>query len=188
MREFRLYSFVNFYLNSISQGIQTAHAVHEMFMKYNPLYGGVSAEASRLYEWAKNHKTIIVLNGGMNSDIVSKKMFFETEGKKLTFPTPFAHFQEDEQSLGGVITCVAAVISNDIYEAVSYDKAAVLVTSDVERAKLGDNEPLSSGGSLMHYDTSAYFYVVDGVVLNRYRRDTAEWLLISMLKSCSLAR
>jgi hypothetical protein len=124
----------------------------------------------------------------MNSDIISKKMFFEGEGKKLTIPTPFTHFQEDEQSLGGLITCVVAVISNDIYDAVSYDKAAVLVTEE-NRPKLGDNVELSTPGSwLMRYDTEAYFYLKDGVVLNRYCKGTAEWMLISILKSCSLAR
>ena len=57
----RAYFFGNLYMSSIQQGIQAAHAVADMFIKYSnenePNY-------HPLREWATDHKTMILLNAG----------------------------------------------------------------------------------------------------------------------------
>jgi len=56
----RAYYWGNMYLSSIQQGIQALHCTSEMFLKYLPH----TERAGPLYDWAKNHKTSILLNGG----------------------------------------------------------------------------------------------------------------------------
>jgi hypothetical protein len=99
----RLYTFTNFYLSSIQQGIQTAHVVSELSIKAHPLYT----------EWAKDHKTIIVLNGGNSKSLqdVYSKLTRLVETKY-----PIAKFNEDEQSLNEAFTCVGIVVPAKIYE------------------------------------------------------------------------
>ncbi len=53
----KLYSFVNRYLIPIQKGIQTAHMVSEMFQE--------NENNKLLLDWAQNHKTIIMLDGGL---------------------------------------------------------------------------------------------------------------------------
>ena len=56
----RLYSFQNFYFAGIHAGIQTAHSVGEMAANYD----ASTSQGKMFLDWAKNHKTIIVKNGG----------------------------------------------------------------------------------------------------------------------------
>jgi len=112
----RLYSFVNMYLSGKQQGIQTAHVVSEMAMAEQ------TTKVSTIFnEWAKNHKTIIMLNGGncaslegiydhiwefVNSDV------FERHDCNI----PMSVFYEDEQSLNGAPTAVGVVLPEWLYD------------------------------------------------------------------------
>lgn len=111
--ELRLYSFVNFYLSSIQQGIQTGHAAVDLVRKYtrnstNPVK---SRQQLMVEEWADNYKTFIVLNGGHNAaihhahDIISESDF------------PFISFYEDEASLDSLMTCTCIVVAEKIFNA-----------------------------------------------------------------------
>lgn len=107
----RFYTFTNFYLNAISQGIQPAHCLGELFMKYLD----ESPAKAVLYEFAKNHKTMICLNGGHYHGVLA----CAEEVKRLAeaLQLPYANFHEDEQSLGGLMTCTGLVVPQHIYEA-----------------------------------------------------------------------
>lgn len=83
----RLYTFINFYLSQIQQGIQTAHLTHELFNKY--AYSS-STEILQLTQWSQNHKTIIVLNAGADPQIQELMDIF------AKYQFPFADFREDE--------------------------------------------------------------------------------------------
>lgn len=63
--ELRLYSFTNYYLSDLQKGLQTAHLVSEMFTKYV-----TGKHKKMLFEWATNHKTIIILNGGNSNGVI----------------------------------------------------------------------------------------------------------------------
>lgn len=105
----RLYTFINFYLSQIQQGIQTAHIVHELFNKYK---FAPTPAALDLSEWSHNHKTIIVLNGGSDIDIE----FISAELAKSAHVFPWAEFREDA-GLGYVRTGVGVVLPETIYDA-----------------------------------------------------------------------
>lgn len=109
----RLYTFVNFYISSIQQGIQTAHVVHELFNKYGMREIQYHDAFLQLHNWARNHKTIIVLNGGIDASLNDLFEFMKDPNNGY----PFACFREDEQSLGGILTAVGIVLPAEIYEA-----------------------------------------------------------------------
>lgn len=103
----RLYTFINYYLSSIQQGIQSAHIVSELFAhKFEP------KKASMIKNWAVNHKTIICCNGGNNKSLDELVALFSS----LENPYPFIEFYEDEESLGGVRTGVGIILPEHVYD------------------------------------------------------------------------
>lgn len=180
MKELRFYTFINFYLSSIQQGVQSFHVLHEMFNKYHALPLNISlrsdqklAESNRLHDWSTNHKTVILLNGGANEDIESTYYKLEELSRSLSFPMPFEKFNEDSKSLGGIITACGCVLPQEIYEAVDYRKASNLL--GWERTHRGASE-------------ENFFYISDNSSLISYGKGSPEHDLITLLKSCSLAR
>ena len=108
----RAYFFGNMYLSSIQQGIQAAHAVHDMFVRYPTReHGG----GNYLWDWATDHKTMILLNGGYADTIKELVNFFNNSDN----PYPFAAFHEEEASLNGALTTVGIVLPEKIYHIAS---------------------------------------------------------------------
>ena len=105
----RAYFFGNMYLSSIQQGIQAAHVTHEFFTKYK---GDVDPVASILWEWALNHKTMILLNGGYAEALEDLHAFFESPSN----PYPYTWFHEEKASLNGALTSVGIVLPEKIYD------------------------------------------------------------------------
>ncbi len=111
----RAYFFGNMYLSPIQQGIQAAHTTHELFLRYptyNPNYEDLDSRSDVLHEWAKNHKTMILLNGGYGENLHNLVRFFATPAN----PFPWAKFHEGEDALDGALTCVGIVLPPKIYE------------------------------------------------------------------------
>lgn len=108
-RTFRLFTFVNFYLSQIQQGIQTAHVVSDMSLEDN------KAKKPIFDEWARNDKTIIVLNGGNTEMMEADYAVVKRLSENLVLPV--ARFHEDEASLGGVFTAFGIIVPKEIYEA-----------------------------------------------------------------------
>ena len=106
----RAYFFGNMYLSSIQQGIQAAHVTHELFLKYDNIAAG-SFATTELYDWAKLHKTMILLNGGYSENLRELIAMFDTREN----PYPWAHFNEGEDSLDGALTCVGIILPEKIY-------------------------------------------------------------------------
>lgn len=106
--ELRLYSFVNFYLSSIQQGIQTGHAAVDLIRHYaNP----ANPHAAMVADWADNHKTFIVLNGGDYDGVREAHAICAASGY------PSYYFKESEGALGGLMTCAAVVLPETIFNA-----------------------------------------------------------------------
>lgn len=107
--ELRFYSFVPaLYLNALQRGLQTAHAVSEMMVTEQ------SEAAAKLFqEWAKNHKTIIILNA-LNHGTVTRTAAALTELAKF-FDLPTALFREDEESMNGMATAFGIVLPSRIF-------------------------------------------------------------------------
>lgn len=116
MPELRFYCFVNYYLSSMQQGIQTGHCAVDLVRKYTKeswvlSYGATRSDRDTVESWADNHKTFITLNGGNNDGI--------KEATRIISSTdfPWVSFNEDEQSLGGLQTCVGVVLPENIFKA-----------------------------------------------------------------------
>lgn len=109
----RFYGFGNYYLSSIQQGIQAAHVVGEMFVQnsFN------EEKMNAVFNWAKNDKTIVLLNGGNSQSIAEIYQFFTLLSNEMNYP--FAKFYEDQQSLNGALTCVGIILPKHVYELMS---------------------------------------------------------------------
>lgn len=114
--EYRLYSFVNYYLSPIQQGIQTGHAAVEIMAKYLTNIQSVQdlepdslINGHRVKDWAKKDKTFVILNGGNSAQIKNATSIISASG------FPFAPFYEDNDSLDGIQTCVAAIVPETVF-------------------------------------------------------------------------
>jgi len=110
-QELRLYTFVNFYLSSIQQGIQSAHVTHSLFVKYPTV-----ADNSILWNWAIVDKTMIVLNGGAGIDI--QKGFSLVEQLGISYKDvslPYQCFYED--GLSNIMTAFGVVVPQCFFDA-----------------------------------------------------------------------
>jgi hypothetical protein len=110
----RCYHLNNFYLSGIHAGIQSAHAQHELASKYLMAdEGDVYEETLIQYEeWAKHHKTIVVLNGGMQKDLQGWVEFLTVNSHHLF---PWSAFYESMEALNGALTNVALVLPEHMY-------------------------------------------------------------------------
>lgn len=117
----RLYTFTNYYMSPIQHGIQTAHIVGDLAAIYASSRHSELSAAELInhlnnqilfLDWAENHKTIIVCNGGNSADLLS--LYQQLSVMDLDFP--FVKFHEDEQSLNGACTAVGIVLPSKIYD------------------------------------------------------------------------
>lgn len=119
----RLYTFVNaLYLKPVQHGIQSAHIVHELFLKYSDptLYSNTEisgvlglSPSGILWNWTRTHKTIVVLDGGICKDLFTLIDFFAHPENQF----PWTSFYEDNDSLMGALTAVGIVLPEEVYNA-----------------------------------------------------------------------
>jgi len=161
----RIYHFGNFYMSSIQQGIQSAHAQTEMALKYLNNFDGIDEQVRLYKDWAVNYKTMICLNGGMNSSLCNIKDTFDD----ITNPYPWISFRESEEAMGGMLTNVAIVLPEFIYE----------LASDIKIKKLIlHKSPIKGKYHIKIYDNSPS---VGTITEFQYK-------LINILISCDLAK
>jgi hypothetical protein len=109
--EHRLYSFVNtLYMSPIQWGIQTAHCVSNLSVRYKHN----TKQHAAYYEWASGSPTIIICQGINVATLISLRDTLAPLADKLELP--FTSFNEDEESLGGVITSVAVLVPETLYD------------------------------------------------------------------------
>jgi hypothetical protein len=119
----RAYFFGNMYFAGIHAGIQAAHTLGEMFVKYDKQNRNM-AELSDysspncqqwniLNHWADEHKTMVLLNSGYAEELRSLIKFFDTTEN----PLPWAHFNESQEAADGCLTCVGIILPEEFYEA-----------------------------------------------------------------------
>lgn len=164
----RIYHFGNFYMSSIQQGIQAAHAQMEMFVKYNN-YGEEEHQATgMLFEWARNHQTMICLNGGMDTNLQDiKRLMAQPEN-----PYPWSSFNESGEAMNHMLTNVAIVLPERIYETAKIVRERTHYFSglDLVLKALGKSNSFSSLDEKINTFTQ---FEID---------------LINLLNSCSLAK
>ncbi len=166
-QELRLYTFTNFYLSSIQQGIQSGHALGELMLAAS--LGNVTG-SDLLYDWAENWKTMICLNGGDNVAIEDLYGFLHNDEN----PYPFAPFHESEGALGGIMTSVAIVLPAKIFDTAGLLRRSTLPdgTSYAYDKLLGEHRFTYDEGHTIHTDTFSEW----------------EYELMQRLNGCGLAR
>ena len=150
----RAYFFGNFYLSSIQQGIQTAHVVAELALTFMPPTATdvcLDSASCKMWDWAENYKTIIILNGG--DSLALDELYKELMPIAEQLDLPCAVFQEDNRSLNEATTCVGIVLPESLYD---YNLKAELDTISYGIAADIGEIPLSIEGQLKQ-------------ILNRYR-------------------
>lgn len=157
----RLYSFVNYYLSPLQHGLQTAHCVSDMSVRYKHN----TAQHKAYLDWASKHKTIIICNGGNSA-------MLEDLHLRLTdlcdeFELPVVKFYEDEQSLNSALTSVAAVMPEWVYDS---------------KFTVGTTGPDCYVWNHEHLNTD-----VDMPNSMTFRDGTSHFALISLVKSHRLA-
>jgi len=140
----RCYHFGNMYMSSIQQGIQAAHAQMELFNKYVPQTDEDSIPEeifTQLFDWSKNHKTMICLNGGYLETMQELYDFMNVSQN----PYPFSNFHEAKETMNGMLTNVAIVLPEKIYEVAKLIRSNILCfsneTQHVPKPGLNNNNP-----------------------------------------------
>ncbi len=195
MGALRLYTFGNFYLSPIQQGIQALHVLGELNNKYaesqttfpsnpeNPYPELAANHGAVLRDWQRNHKTVICLKGGTSVDLAATYEWIAANEPNFGFNIPFARFYEDA-GLGNILTNVGAVIPEEIYDAqLGYKLDLEAVADGEDRAFVGE----------IHRDRndvrnqSFYWVSPEGKIERTYAPGTADAGLIKTIKSCPLA-
>lgn len=109
----RAYFWGNYYLSQIQQGIQALHCVVDIQYKYKYESSTIPV---MINDWATNHKTVILLNGGNQKGLMDIHNFLATNEN----PYPYGYFCEDEMSLNDCLTCVGIILPEKIYEGASF--------------------------------------------------------------------
>ena len=99
MNELRMYFFVMYNLSGIQKGIQAGHAAVEYSLKYG--------KTKHYKEFAKYHKTFILLDGGGSQDMISRMEELED------FGVNYASFYEPD--LNNSLSAIAFIVSEHIY-------------------------------------------------------------------------
>ena len=153
----RAYFFGNFYLSSIQQGIQAAHVVGDMFVKS---IDESSPAVRDLWDWAENHKTMILLNGGMASDLLSTECVFQSEAN----PYAWASFREEEAALNNSLTSVGIILPAKIYAGAAAMRSQGLTLNELSDA-FGQLTFATNGVDEIHTYTR-----FDGLVMEHMNR------------------
>lgn len=108
----RMYTYTHAWLSSIQKAIQSWHCSDDMDIKYvdQPMM------LDQLIDRKKNHKTVMVMNGGNSSMLEELHKFFDNSDN----PYPFGSFHEDEMSLNCAITSVGICLPEKIYSAMEF--------------------------------------------------------------------
>lgn len=108
----RAYSFTNFMLNSVAQGIQPGHCLNDLVRHYQRNHQtSIAREIAE--DWADHHKTMVCLNGGNHANI--KNIWAQLNDIGSVLQLPYGAFHEDWDTLGGLMTCCAIIVPEEIY-------------------------------------------------------------------------
>lgn len=114
MKKHRLYTFVNFlYMSQKQWGIQTAHVTSTLMAKARQH----PAMDQAAMEWANHSPTIIMCKAHNVAELLRLERDIGSLAENLHLP--FAAFREDQDSLGGVITCVGVLVPEEMFSLVS---------------------------------------------------------------------
>jgi len=118
--ELRMYGLTNYQLTGIQKGIQFLHGVVE----YSQMVNRVGGEVLDIYnDWANNHKTVILLNGGTTNNRITDDGFpFGSLNQHVITldenKVDFATFSEPD--LGDQLTAVVFIVDERVFNRKKY--------------------------------------------------------------------
>lgn len=108
--ELRMYGLVNYQLTGIQAGIQYAHAIVEYGLKHN----------NELFQdWAKNHKTSIVLNG-RTTNTNPDRLGDMNKSLQLLIDNNIDHAAFYEPDLGDQLTAIVFIADERVFDNIKY--------------------------------------------------------------------
>lgn len=120
------------YTAGIHAGIQTAHAVHDMMLKY---MDGDPARPKfiNMMNWVRSGKTIIVKQAGYHSHL--EALYRELTEFSAYLDLPIVKWKESKDALNGATTAVGIVVPSYIYkgEFAADDAAEASLKSIIDR-------------------------------------------------------
>lgn len=112
----RMYFFNNHYLGPMQHGIQAAHCLGEVTLRFSDPTDPVHAQ---LRQWLDKHKTMIILNGGYESSLKAiYACLGEISDDLVAAGHPalaFAKFHEEQDALAGCLTSVGVIVPSNCY-------------------------------------------------------------------------
>lgn len=146
----RLYTFVNFYLSSIQQGIQSAHVATALTSKYR---GKRNAAGKLLQQYEDDGITLICLNGGAAIDVYNSFMTYNVMfGAKSVYP--FAKFEEEPGAIHPWSTAITAwgiVLPESVYDAKPVEAFPSITGFSTVRQDLVQEQDIWKLGSAEHH-------------------------------------
>lgn len=119
-KDYKAFVFVHTALSPIQNHVQRSHALVELFVKYRNRKDELGEAATEvLNEWARDHKTIVIRDGG-----ISKNMHTILEILQIVCPvvsSPYAFFSESNDFMEGLLTSVAFVLDRNAPQTTVYE-------------------------------------------------------------------
>lgn len=150
----RAYFFTNMYISSLQCGLQSQHCTAALFVRYN----NEGNKKDILYDWATNHKTTIILNGGPSVELQNLTTAFNTGAN----PYPWESFNESVDALGGIMTCVGIILPPRIYELAALVRERA-ITPEVIKQYVGPQQSDNTTERLLNQLSTDTFDVADSV-------------------------
>lgn len=114
----RLYSITNMYISPIQHGIQTQHSTVRLFVKYDKSRGDSFLQEDILYDWAYEHETTIVLNGGGHPELNSfLDLLKKWESNDVNGVLPYDSFCEP--GVNNALTSISIIMPQDAIDFMS---------------------------------------------------------------------
>ncbi len=120
------YIFTHQYLNTIQQGIQSAHVVAELFAQHK--ISGNEDHLEKVYEWACDHKTIRILNAGAGVAFDDRYTRFIEIVSEYNFNLPAVCFSEPD--INNLVTAFGFIMTVEAIERIETEQR------DMERLEI----------------------------------------------------
>jgi hypothetical protein len=115
--ELRMYGLVNYQLTGIQQGIQFLHAVVEYGQGVKWSLGTIKLD--QYNEWADQHKTVILLNGG-TTNTNGERLGTMNQHHQLLNEKGIYHSHFNEPDLGDQLTAIAFIVDERVFNKEKY--------------------------------------------------------------------
>lgn len=116
-KNYKAFLFCHTALKQVCGGVQNAHVLPEMFVKYQD----ESRERKVLFDWAAGHKTIVMRDGGISKSL--KQIRYVVARVCPVLQVPYSCFYESDDYMDGILTSVGFVLDRSRQQVKLYDRS-----------------------------------------------------------------